>query len=483
LFGFFLFAILISNTINIIGGIQLDSLTKSNTLLYNHSNQVLATYFDNILNDYSHTEQKYLIKNKSSILMRILKIINTALLNAPSKKNHPSITNSDMIFFGDVHGQLDLLVQNLYIAGIVDKNGNYMSSTNKSFFQLGDAIYKGPYQLETFLYLRILKKQADFAGKKIILLLGNHELNSLLNKPSTVEESIITSILKEDILTNRAVASYGHPTKNLMAFHGGLEKLVLVNILTSMCDDSTYSNKLRFYKNKLLLIQKALITKSTLKKDNVHNMYLSKLYSNTSSKEIYKIIHSCDISFSDISSWINTKFKEFLITTNKKEDFKYSFLFTTPGNIFKSKKKAQNVSTPLRGKNSVSDFIIKNAELKYIYKSVQVVGHKNTASSVNNGHGKKGGIMQNKATIFTDTGLVEYNGGNQGFLAINSSTGNFYAIEIDKPSKTLPNYDEKDIGLSLTSKISHLKVRQLPGIKLQNTNYFLKQQFFSKNCL
>ena len=75
----------------------------------------------------------------------------------------------------DIHGQFDLFIKLLKNNHIIDSKGRWNFS-NGHFVITGDIFDRGPKVTEALWFLYDLEKQAEKAGGKLHLLLGNHEV-------------------------------------------------------------------------------------------------------------------------------------------------------------------------------------------------------------------------------------------------------------------------------------------------------------------
>lgn len=87
-------------------------------------------------------------------------------------------TPEDVYAIGDLHGDLVALKTILFHMGFIDESGKW-SGQKKQLVQMGDFVDKGPQSTETMLYLRELQLQAEAAGGKVTVLIGNHEMMEL----------------------------------------------------------------------------------------------------------------------------------------------------------------------------------------------------------------------------------------------------------------------------------------------------------------
>lgn len=409
-----------------------------------------------------------------NIIDSIDNIIETALKDAPAIneipaiQNNPELKNSDCIFFGDVHGQLDLFVQNLYISGIIEKDGSLKKTLDKSVIQLGDTVDKGAFQFETLVYLRMLKNEAAKQGIDFHYLAGNHELNSMLTPKDNIEDKLIGKMLKEDIQTGVVKLSYTHPQKNIISFHSSMEKEILLDSLILMCDDPSFCKGLSTSKTTLEDIKESLKEKHRSKNSCVSDFIspLQQLQEKTSYKKIYSTLSKVGISLNDVSKWLNSKFKEVILNDTLNENSPYYNLFSSPSGFTRSKLKATIVRHHERGGTGVREFLIRPDEIKYNFKPIQISGHKQTVFGVKGAFGNKGGIMQNKANIFADSGLVDFYGGYQAFVALNSKNNSLYAVEFLDKNKAISGLLQDKAPSLLVNKIQNIKVRKLESLKV-----------------
>ncbi len=75
----------------------------------------------------------------------------------------------------DIHGQFDLFIKLLKNNEVLDQAGKW-NFANGHFVITGDIFDRGPQVIEALWFLYDLEKQAEKAGGKLHLLLGNHEV-------------------------------------------------------------------------------------------------------------------------------------------------------------------------------------------------------------------------------------------------------------------------------------------------------------------
>ena len=83
--------------------------------------------------------------------------------------------NFNIVALSDMHGQFDLSVELMRNNGIIDENNDW-SYGDGHFVITGDVFDRGAKVTEILWLLYKLDKQAELAGGKLHLLLGNHEV-------------------------------------------------------------------------------------------------------------------------------------------------------------------------------------------------------------------------------------------------------------------------------------------------------------------
>ncbi|MFQ5769647.1 MAG: metallophosphoesterase, partial [bacterium] len=97
------------------------------------------------------------------------------------KRPKSNFNKVDSIYvLGDIHGEFDNLVQLLSNAKVVDADLNWIAN-KKHLVALGDLFDRGQDVTKTLWFLYKLEKQADRAGGKVHILLGNHEIMTFSN--------------------------------------------------------------------------------------------------------------------------------------------------------------------------------------------------------------------------------------------------------------------------------------------------------------
>ncbi len=98
--------------------------------------------------------------------------------NVNYKQDYEDVEN--LIAISDIHGQYDVLVKLLKQYKVIDNKYNW-SFGDGHLVVLGDILDRGPNVTESLWLIYRLEKQANKAGGKVHVLLGNHELMVLNN--------------------------------------------------------------------------------------------------------------------------------------------------------------------------------------------------------------------------------------------------------------------------------------------------------------
>lgn len=84
-----------------------------------------------------------------------------------------------IVAIGDVHGAYDGLVSILEQSGLIDQNLRWIGG-NTHLVQLGDVVDRGPDSRKAMDLLIKLEEQAEDAGGRVHVLIGNHEAMNIL---------------------------------------------------------------------------------------------------------------------------------------------------------------------------------------------------------------------------------------------------------------------------------------------------------------
>lgn len=430
--------------------------------------------YDREISDYLMSPN-FIITDKdkpSSIIDSVFNIIDRALKDAPDNMDFQKNSNNplykcDYVYFGDVHGQLDLLLQNLYVAKVIKKDGSLSDSLDKKVVQLGDTIDEGAFQWETLVYLRMLKNEAHNKGIDFIYLVGNKEISYVINPRASESDNLMGKMLKQDIESEIVQLSFTPADKNIISFHSSMEKEILLDSLLLMCESPDYITKMTPVKKELKNIRNLLKIKHSQKSYfDISLKSLETIREKTSSERIYQVLNKNNISLNDLSNWLNKKFIEVIKEGSLTKESPYHKIFVSSVSLTHSKLKAtKKRHHELIYDNTIRKYLIDPLDIKYQTKPLQISGHKQTVFGVKEGIGNKGGIMQNRANIFADCGLTSFYGGYQAFVGFNSKSGILYAIELLDNGKAISGLSEDKNPISLAQKATKFKIRTLESLK------------------
>ena len=100
---------------------------------------------------------------------------------ADTRRARPVFNNVDSVFVvGDVHGEFDNLTQLLRNGGVIDDKLRWAGG-RAHLVLLGDLMDRGPDVNRVLWFLYGLEKQAERAGGRVHVVLGNHEIMVFLN--------------------------------------------------------------------------------------------------------------------------------------------------------------------------------------------------------------------------------------------------------------------------------------------------------------
>ena len=148
-----------------------------------------------------------------------------------------------LIAVGDVHGQFEGLVNILRKAGLIDPEHNWCGGHNR-LVQIGDILDRGPFSLKVDALLDKLQAQAPASGGEVIRLVGNHELeimmeNYLISEFQREEAIQIRGKLIGQVLAGHLKAAYAY--KGFLFTHAGVTKK-LYRVFSLQLDDANASN-------------------------------------------------------------------------------------------------------------------------------------------------------------------------------------------------------------------------------------------------
>ena len=169
-----------------------------------------------------------------------------------------------VIALSDVHGQFGILKKLLLANEVIDENDNWKLGKGHLVI-VGDNLDRGNQVLEILWFLFYLQKEAEIAGGKVQVLLGNHEIMVLqgdiryINKKYYYTSAIFKnqyyhffrkgSVLGDWIASHKVLTSVN---KNLFV-HGGVSEAVLDLNLSLKEINNTFTKKLLRAKEESIL--------------------------------------------------------------------------------------------------------------------------------------------------------------------------------------------------------------------------------------
>jgi diadenosine tetraphosphatase ApaH/serine/threonine PP2A family protein phosphatase len=115
----------------------------------------------------------------TKLLMRLMEVLN--------QENNVLLLSSPIYIVGDIHGQLDDLLELFKTTGSITENGD-LNFVPKNYLFMGDYVDRGYHGLNTFLYLAALKLEFP---NQIWLLRGNHESRQVSSRYGLYTEIIL----------------------------------------------------------------------------------------------------------------------------------------------------------------------------------------------------------------------------------------------------------------------------------------------------
>ena len=131
-----------------------------------------------------------------------------------------------LIAVGDVHGQFEGFVKILRHAGLIDA-GHHWIGGHCRLVQIGDILDRGPFSLKVDALLDQIQKEALSAGGEVVRLIGNHELelmmeNYLISEFQREQAVQIREKLIAQVLSGDLKAAYAY--KDFLFTHAGVTR-------------------------------------------------------------------------------------------------------------------------------------------------------------------------------------------------------------------------------------------------------------------
>lgn len=144
---------------------------------------------------------------------------------------------------GDVHGQYEGLVKILLHANLINTRHHWCGGHHR-LVQIGDILDRGPFSLKVDALLDQLQTEAAAAGGEVIRLVGNHELelmmeNYLISEFNRELAAQIRSKMIGQVLVGDLKAAYAY--KGFLFTHAGVT-CKLMRIFKLQLDDPNAAN-------------------------------------------------------------------------------------------------------------------------------------------------------------------------------------------------------------------------------------------------
>ena len=148
-----------------------------------------------------------------------------------------------LIAVGDVHGQFEGFVKILRHAKLLSAQHHWCGGNNR-LVQIGDILDRGPFSLKVDALLDQLQAEALAQGGEVIRLVGNHELelmmeNFLISEFNREQAAQIRAKLVGQVLAGDLKAAYAY--KGFLFTHAGVTRK-LMRIFKLQLDDPSAAN-------------------------------------------------------------------------------------------------------------------------------------------------------------------------------------------------------------------------------------------------
>ncbi len=134
-----------------------------------------------------------------------------------------------LIAVGDVHGQYDGLVKILRHAKLIDAKHHWCGGHHR-LVQIGDILDRGPFSLRVDALLDRLQEEAQASGGEVIRLIGNHELELMLENYLISEFRREQAVQMRDKLLGQALTGHlkaAYFYKDFLFTHAGVTDKLL----------------------------------------------------------------------------------------------------------------------------------------------------------------------------------------------------------------------------------------------------------------
>lgn len=148
-----------------------------------------------------------------------------------------------LVAVGDVHGQFEGFVKILRHAKLINAEHHWCGGHNR-LVQIGDILDRGPFSLKVDALLERLQVEAASAGGEVVRLVGNHELelmmeNYLITEFQREQAMQIRERMLGQVLAGDLKAAYAY--KGFLFTHAGVTRK-LFRIFKLQLDDPNAAN-------------------------------------------------------------------------------------------------------------------------------------------------------------------------------------------------------------------------------------------------
>ena len=176
------------------------------------------------------------IKNRFNLLYSYNDLMDSYLIKSNYSYCHNDIDSISVV--SDVHGKYEYYINLLKVTGIIDNNLNWKFGKGH-LVVLGDIFDRGNMVTEVLWHLFGLERQAEKAGGKVHVLLGNHEFMVLRNDLCSINEKYwkveeISETGYADLYSDKSVLGKWLRSKpvvitidNIIFVHGGISTEII----------------------------------------------------------------------------------------------------------------------------------------------------------------------------------------------------------------------------------------------------------------
>lgn len=138
-----------------------------------------------------------------AIFLLSLLLLSSAAAAAPSPYRFDAPAR--VVAFGDVHGAYDALEKTLRAAGVIDAQGKWTGG-NAHLVSVGDLLDRGPGSRQAMELLMRLEGEAQAAGGRVHVVMGNHEVMNLTRELRDASAAEFAAFARDETAEERAQA-------------------------------------------------------------------------------------------------------------------------------------------------------------------------------------------------------------------------------------------------------------------------------------